>query len=555
MIDECLSLTASFAAGRNVSVHNRLDPASLPPITADRIRFKQVFLNLLSNAIKYNKDPGNVFIERAAAAPGMLRIGVRDEGRGIAPEMLAKLFEPFDRLGAENSAIEGTGIGLTITKSLVDQMGGKIAVDSTAGKGSTFWLEMPISDRPAEHRVEAVHLEDGLVKDIEGLILYIEDNPANLELVRRIMSLQPGVDFIDAQTGELGIERARTEIPDVILLDINLPGLDGFEVLDTLKALPETRHIPVVALTAAATEADIRRGQAAGFFSYLTKPIAARELINTIRRARHPTVSDAAGEPARGKALVVDDLSINLTLTQKQLTKLGIACDVVEDPVRALAMLKTGDYAVALVDIGMPVMSGIELTRRLREAEAASGRHTPVIALTANYGSEEDIVRYRKAGMDAQLTKPVNLNELASTLHRWFSPARPAAAATAPSPAGGRASSNGERPPIDLDQFKEIIGTSDRDAIREMFDLFVSLMPGEVENLASALSARDTARARDAAHRFKSAARNAAAGRLSDLLQKIESEAKAGAWQDLDNALNLVRLECEKVSEFMRAQA
>jgi CheY-like chemotaxis protein len=241
---------------------------------------------LITNAVKYNKDRGKVFIEVAPAAPDTLRIGVRDEGPGIAEDQIGKLFEPFDRLGAENSTTEGTGIGLTIAKSLVEQMGGKISVDSIIGKGSTFWLEMPKSTKTAEQQpVETEGLRSSAEEDIEGMILYVEDNPANLELVRKIMGLHPGVDFIDAPTGELGLERARAEVPDVILLDINLPGLDGFEVLDKLRVMPETRHIPVIALTAAATEADIERGQAAGFFSYLTKPIAARELISTVRRA------------------------------------------------------------------------------------------------------------------------------------------------------------------------------------------------------------------------------------------------------------------------------
>jgi hypothetical protein len=263
---------------------------------------------------------------------------------------------------------------LTITKILVEQMGGKILVDSVVGEGSTFWLEMPISEQAAEHRVDKGE-EGELASDINGLILYIEDNPANLELVRKIVSVQPGIDFIDAPTGELGIERARGETPDVILLDINLPGinlpgLDGFQVLE--QVMPETRHIPVIALTAAATESDVRRGQAAGFFSYLTKPIAARELMATIRRALRPAGTDAPPLRPGGKVLVVDDMAINLAITQKQLAKLGIACDVFEDPVQALQMLKSGDYTLALVDIGMPVLNGIELTRRLRAAERQS---------------------------------------------------------------------------------------------------------------------------------------------------------------------------------------
>jgi len=289
--DECVSLLSAFAASKNVEIDNQLTAQALPPVKADRNRVKQVLLNLLSNAIKYNKDPGRVQILQGAAAPGMLRIAVRDDGLGIADDRLADLFNPFDRLGAENSAIEGSGIGLTITKSLVDRMGGKISVDSVTGKGSTFWLEMPISDSPVKPRIEPEACGSQDTTDIEGLVLYIEDNPANLELVRRITTRRPGIDFISAATGKTGIERARAEIPDVILLDINLPDLGGYQVLEALRVAPETRHIPVIALTAAATDADIARGRAAGFFSYLTKPFAARRLMATIGQALRPVAS------------------------------------------------------------------------------------------------------------------------------------------------------------------------------------------------------------------------------------------------------------------------
>lgn len=557
VIDECVSLTASFAAGRNVRIDNLLAEAALPSIEADRIRFKQVILNLLSNAIKYNKSPGRVFVERAPAKAGMLRIGVRDEGAGIPAEHIAKLFDPFDRLGAENSAIEGTGIGLTITRKLVEQMKGAIAVESAPGKGSTFWLEMPISERPALQLSDSDEREGGPVADICGLVLHIEDNPANLELVSKIMSRQPGVDFIDAPTGEIGIERARTEAPDVILLDINLPGQDGFQVLDALKGMPETRHVPVIALTAAATELDVRRGQTAGFFSYLTKPIAARELLIAIRRALHPTAPDGAA-PLRplGKVLAVDDMPINLTVTQAQLAKLGVSCEVTSDPVKALQMLEAGDYALALVDIGMPVLNGIELTQQLRQAEKKTGRRTPVVALTANYGSEAVIARYRKAGFDGQLTKPVSLKELAATLQQWFGAGWPATRGVpCASDAAAAPSEEAEAPPVDLAQFKEILGTHDNGLIREMFDLFIAHMPHELENLASAVAARDRTLSREAAHRFKSAARNSAARRLSELLHDMECESQAGVWDKLDRDLKRVREECARVTDFMQAAA
>jgi CheY-like chemotaxis protein/HPt (histidine-containing phosphotransfer) domain-containing protein len=246
-------------------------------------------------------------------------------------------------------------------------------------------------------------------------------------------------------------------------------------------------------------------------------------------------------------------MAINLSITRRQLDKLGIACQVVEDSSEALELLKSGEYAVALVDIGMPTMNGIELTRRLRAAEQDRGTRTPVIALTANYGSEDDFERYRKAGMDGQLSKPVNLKDLASTLRRWLAPGKAASTKSSSDAAPPEAPSEGNRPPIDIRQFKEILGTDDAETIREMFDLFIELAPAELENLSTAVAARDAAGTREAAHRFRSAAANAAAGRLSELLQKMETEAQDGAWDGLQRDFKMVDEECAKVTQYMRA--
>jgi len=286
VIDECVALTASYGDARNISVASRITENPLPSIEVDKTRFKQVLLNLISNGIKYNDVGGTVRIIRAAADNGMLRIGVQDNGPGISAAGIENLFDPFDRLGAENSAIEGTGIGLTITKRLVDQMGGTISVDSQEGRGTTFWLDFPVSEQvvvlpqPEHARMEAPH-----DADCAGLILYIEDNPANLDLVRKIFSHHPGVRLLDAPTGELGLDRARTDKPDVILIDLDLPGIDGADMLEILKSNPSTAETPVIALTAAATEGERRKGEQAGFFRYLTKPVATAALIESVEQA------------------------------------------------------------------------------------------------------------------------------------------------------------------------------------------------------------------------------------------------------------------------------
>ncbi len=552
VVDECLSLATSLAASHSVSLDNHLTDLELPAISADRIRFKQVFLNLLSNAIKYNVDPGRVEIVEGSATAGRIRIGVRDFGLGIETERLAHIFEPFDRLGAENSAVEGTGIGLTITKSLIEQMGGIIEAESVVGKGSTFWLEMPVSEQPVEHVLESDALSELRPSVGNGRVLYIEDNPANLELVRKIMSRDPGLDFIDASTGEEGLERARTEVPDVILVDINLPGVDGFQVMEKLGEMHETRDIPVIALTAAATDADKKRGQSAGFFSYLTKPITALELMETIRRALNPEPIDLVQtkKTSSGKVLVVDDLPINLVITRKQLAKIGVECDTEEDPVRALDMLIDGGYALALVDISMPAMSGLELTKRLRAAERVSGLFTPVVALTAGIGEDDYIERFRQAGMNGELTKPVTLKQLSAIVQRWLHLSDLSAPASNANPP---ALSN-DTPPIDIEKFKQILGTDDPGAMGEMFDLFVALMPDEVDELSGAIKARDAVLTQSVAHRFKSAARNTAASRLSEMLQAMEQESKSEDWDKLRADLPRVKAECVRLEEFVRTR-
>ncbi|MBL0166296.1 MAG: CHASE3 domain-containing protein [Propionivibrio sp.] len=255
-------------------------------VQADRTRVKQVLINLLSNAIKYNKVDGSVSVTGTLIDPDLIRISVRDSGAGLSAEQLAQLFIPFNRLGQEEKDTEGTGIGLVVSKRLIEWMGGKIGVESTLGEGTVFWIELNLIPEPQvlappDETLVPEHLLPEGAAPLRTL-LYVEDNPANLMLVEDLVARRPDILLLSAPDGYRGIKIARDTVPDVILMDINLPGISGLQALKILAEDPATAHIPVIALSANAIPRDIEKGLEAGFFRYLTKPIKVAEFMSTL---------------------------------------------------------------------------------------------------------------------------------------------------------------------------------------------------------------------------------------------------------------------------------
>ncbi|MCV6636534.1 ATP-binding protein [Candidatus Albibeggiatoa sp. nov. NOAA] len=275
LIKECLSIAQPLAEKRNITVENTT--SSLPPQYAlvDRARLKQVIINLLSNAVKYNKENGKITIEIKQSNPEFLCFSVTDTGIGLSTEQQAKIFEPFTRMSGVN-LIEGTGIGLTITKRLLEIMDAKIWVESTEGQGTTFFVDLPTG-------VVAQDTQD--IDDSKYILLYIEDSRTNVSLVSQILKSRPDIALISAHTGEMGLEMAQLHHPHVILLDINLPGMDGFEVSQRLKASDVTKNIPIIALTAMDNAKSTERGKAAGFLTYIVKPLDIKEFLKAIDMA------------------------------------------------------------------------------------------------------------------------------------------------------------------------------------------------------------------------------------------------------------------------------
>ena len=258
-------------------------------VLADRTRVKQILVNLLVNAVKYNHAGGTVTVECGPSPPDAIRISVRDTGAGLAPEQMAQLFQPFNRIGRDGGAEEGTGIGLVVTKRLVELMGGRIGADSTVGAGSVFWVELAAAHAPqlsvrGVETASAARLQAPAVVSLRTL-LYVEDNPANLELVEQLVLRRADLQFLSAADGDTGIALARSCRPEVILMDINLPGINGIEAMQILRLDPATAHIPVIALSANAMERDVEKGLSAGFFNYLTKPIKVDAFMEALDAA------------------------------------------------------------------------------------------------------------------------------------------------------------------------------------------------------------------------------------------------------------------------------
>ncbi|HEX7440115.1 MAG TPA: ATP-binding protein, partial [Caldimonas sp.] len=263
---------------------------------ADPKRMRQVLINLFSNAIKYNRRGGQVLIEARLEA-GRVVLVVRDTGRGLTPDQLTHLFEPFNRLGIESEGIEGTGIGLTIVKALVEGMGGTIHVSSRPGTGTGFEVALPAheagSARPTLPAIAEPPVASAQRHERTGQLLYIEDNSVNVMLVEELVRSLSGLQIASEPTGAAGVARARTLKPDLILVDLQLPDFDGFEVLRQLRAQPESATTPCVALSANAMPEDIARGLDAGFADYWTKPIDFKIFLAALERL-FPTSTEAS---------------------------------------------------------------------------------------------------------------------------------------------------------------------------------------------------------------------------------------------------------------------
>jgi signal transduction histidine kinase/AmiR/NasT family two-component response regulator len=285
VLHECEAMIGPQAQKRGVIVSFPL--RQIPYVVkADRTRVKQVLINLLSNAIKYNVAGGTVVVDCNENSPGRIRICVTDTGAGLSPENLAQLFQPFNRLGQESSVEEGTGIGLVVCKRLIDLMGGAIGAESTVGRGSRFWIDLNLSDEP-RLAIKAADLNPVAQPPVSSdaaprTLLYVEDNPANLMLVEDLIARRTDIRLLSARDGNRGIEMARAYLPDVVLMDINLPGISGIKAMRILAEDPKTAHIPVIALSANAIPRDIEKGLEAGFFRYLTKPIKVNEFMDTL---------------------------------------------------------------------------------------------------------------------------------------------------------------------------------------------------------------------------------------------------------------------------------
>lgn len=278
LLDEAIGIVQGALPQQTARIERRLPPA-LPSVLADIVRLKQILVNLLTNAAKYTPGGGRIVVSAEHRPDGRVRVAVSDEGLGIAGDQLERLFQPFERLGREATDIEGTGVGLALSKRLADLMGCELGVESVEGQGSTFWLDLPPAPQGTDVATDAASPPSATGDARPMCVLYIEDNAPNRALMQAFFQLQPTWRLLLAVDGQTGLRIAREQHPDAIVLDLHLPDLDGYEVLQRLRADPATAGIPVLALSADAGPEARERSLRAGFSDYLTKPVAFAELV------------------------------------------------------------------------------------------------------------------------------------------------------------------------------------------------------------------------------------------------------------------------------------
>ncbi len=487
-------------------------------VMADQQRLKQVLINLLSNAIKYNATGGEVEVSCQQQSNGCIRIAVRDTGHGLSAGEIERLFTPFERLNAANSDVEGSGLGLALSQGLIQAMGGGIGVESVEGQGSIFWVELPEAVAPLqtleELPPEIFESQPVRSSDHNYTVLSIEDNLSNLWLLEAILTRRPEINLLAAMQGSVGLDLARQHVPDLILLDLNLPDMTGAQVLEQLRNSEVTSHIPVIVISADATPTQIERLLRAGAKDYLTKPLNVAKFLRTldetlalVDHSRSSTnqnrgeslappvaVTDSPSVPL--SILVVEDNPVNQQIVIHQLRALGHYTSVVDSGPAAIKAWAQGGFELMLLDCHLPGMNGYEVAREIRRREAGRA-HLPIIALTAT-GSSADRNLCLAAGMDDYLSKPVNNKDLAEAIAHYSS--RRFSVPMPPREAGG---DEHEDTILDRERWQELQSELDATLLRELVALFLEETPQQLAELQKAVEGEDFNEIGQLAHKIK----------------------------------------------------
>ena len=551
-------LLAPQAHEKGLELVTMTEPGMATTVSGDLGRVRQVLTNLVSNGIKFTEQ-GEIVVTVSPAAPtgDLVRFEVRDTGVGIDDADRDRLFESFAQADPSTTRrYGGTGLGLAISKRLVEMMGGEIGVDSVPEQGSTFWFTVPLPARPDRARAPRPVERQSL----RGTsVLVVDDNPTNRAILDRQLGAA-GMRTALAPDGEAALAvlqaaAASGELPDLVVLDRHMPGMDGVELCNRMAADPALADVRVVMLSSAVA----RSVDVPGVRAQLTKPVRQRELIETVAAVLAvglgpslPAEGATVPEPARprparrgARLLVAEDNPVNQKVAAAMLERLGYRVDVVANGREAVDGLARVPYAGVLMDCQMPVMNGYEATAEIRRREEP-GRRVPIVALTASAvkGDEE---RCLDAGMDAYITKPVTLEALAAVLAGLVEPepAEPAgdAADTGDTVDGGAAVADPGRDVLDPATVRALweLGGGGPSLLEELTDTFLDGAPADLATLGEAVATHDLAAAAGAAHRLKGSCSAVGAVAMARLAATIEAEARADHADGLD--ADLARME------------
>ena len=550
--NSCL-MTEPLAKAHNISINFDSKLCSELYVLADYTRFKQVLLNLLSNAVKYNQEYGQVELSCSQTTDNFIRISVKDTGRGISEEDMSQLFEPFSRLGAEYSDTEGTGIGLMITTQLVELMQGRMGVESTLDEGSTFWIELGVTD--ASILNSEIEFQNKIYDDENVItashkhahILVAEDNEANQDVLRQQLHvLGYEVDF--ANDGVEAFEKWKNEDYALLLTDIHMPRMSGFELVRKIRDTKRYAEsdMKIIAISADAMDGQIHKCKEAGIDAHIPKPVHMDELkkklnywlsLNSKEGIPELEINDTPEKPHTADVqlitsenshiniLVAEDNEANQELLELQLDMLGYKADFANDGIEAYELWESNEYTLLLTDIHMPRLGGYELVKKIRDTKRYAESDMKIIAVSAD---AKDILKKgaKEAGMDDYISKPVFINVLEEKINKWL-------------PKELSSEDIKMEVPISMPELIKIVG-SDPDIIKRLLHKFIQSATETVQDIHDSFSQNNGEALIALAHKLKGGSRSMGAIQLGDKCQILENVIMEQNWKEAESLVKII---------------